>query len=82
MDLFGKKKEKFTVNLHKKPSECTPKEGAVYLMMIGVLADAEKLGIDPTTIHLSLEFKETNHQMCMNLERGGTGGLSITECKN
>lgn len=82
MDLFGKKKAKFTLALHKKPSECTPQEGAVYLMMAGVLADAEKLGVDPTKIHLVLQFKDTEHEMCLNLERGGTGEPMLGPCQN
>lgn len=81
MDLFGKKgKEpegKFALNLHKKPTDCTPNEGAVSLMMAGVLADAEKLGVDPTKIHLILEFKDTKHTMCLNLSRGTGGDMSM-----
>jgi hypothetical protein len=75
MELFDKKPQqpngKYSINLHRQPSMLTPEEGAVYLMMAGVLAEAKKLGVDPTTIHLTLEFKATNHLMCLNLSQGG-----------
>jgi hypothetical protein len=85
-DMFDKElgkqpQSKYSIALHKSPSELSANEGAVYLMMAGVLADAEKLGVDPTMIHLTLEFKATNHVMCLNLSKGG-GAVAFTPHRN
>lgn len=84
MDIFkssGPPGGKFQLNLHKKPSTTTPNEGAAALSMAAHLADLAKLGIDPTKVHLTLEFKETGHIQCMSLSRGG-GGIAVTPCNN
>jgi len=84
MDLFNKgtaPSGKFQLNLHKKPSTTTPNEGAAALSMAAHLADLAKLGIDPTKVHLTLEFKETGHVQCMSLSRGG-GDIAVTLCDN
>ena len=74
MELFGgKKKEKFTLALHRHPEECTPPELAAVIGITSQLADFEKAGLDPTTVHLVFQFKKTGHAMCVNLERGGDG---------
>lgn len=82
MDLFGKKdkKPKLSIKLHKDPAALTPNEGAVYLLLAGALADVAKLGVDPTTVHLSLHFKSTKHEMCLNLDHGT--GISRDFCNN
>lgn len=81
MELFGsKKKEKFSLALHKDPSECTPPELAAVIGVTSQLADFEKVGLDPTSVHLVFQFKKTGHTMCVNLERGGDGKPSFTPC--
>lgn len=82
MDLFNKgatPSGKFQLNLHKKPSTMTPNGGAAALSMAAHLADLAKLGIDPTKVHLTLEFKDTGHVQCMNLSRGD-GDIAVTSC--
>lgn len=84
MEIFkgsGIPSGKFQLHLHKKPSTTTPNEGAAAISMAAHLADLAKLGIDPTKVHLTLEFKETGHIQCMNLSRGG-GGIAVTACDN
>lgn len=84
MEIFNSGKVpsgKFQLNLHKKPSTMTPNEGAAALSMAAHLADLTKLGIDPTKVHLTLEFKDTGHIQCMNLSRGG-GDVAVTSCDN
>lgn len=84
MELFkggGAPNGKFQLNLHKKPSSMTPNEGAAALSMAAHLSDLAKLGIDPTKVHLILEFKDTGHVQCMNLSRGG-GDVALTPCDN
>lgn len=39
------------------------------MMMAGVLADAEKLGLDVEKIHLVIDFKDTHHTLCFNMTR-------------
>jgi hypothetical protein len=84
MDLFNKgaaPSGKFQLNLHKKPSTTTPNEGAAAISMAAHLADLAKLGIDPTKVHLTLEFKETGHIQCVSLSRGGEG-IAVSSCNN
>lgn len=82
MELFkGGSSEKFQLHLHKKPSTLTAKEGAASLGMAAHLADLADLGIDPTKIHLTIEFKETGHIQCMSLSRGG-GDVAVVPCNN
>jgi hypothetical protein len=82
VEIFGQKGEppkgKFTLNLHKKPSTCTPNENAAAIGLSAHLADIEKLGVDPTKVHLILQFKETGHVMCLNLSRGN----QVSPCDN
>lgn len=83
MGLFKKDSApsgKFQLNLHKKPSTTTPNEGAAAISMAAHLADLAKLGIDPTKVHLTLEFKETGHVQCMSLSKGASGGIAVTSC--
>ncbi|MGH9317733.1 MAG: hypothetical protein ACRD1P_11590 [Thermoanaerobaculia bacterium] len=86
MEIFGNKgnpsKGKFTLNLHKKPSTCTPNENAAAMGLAAHLSDIEKLGVDPTKIHLTLQFKETGHIMCLSLSRGSQGDVAFTPCEN
>lgn len=83
MDLFNKAgKDKFQLNLHKKPSTMTPNEGAASLSMAAHLVDLAKLGIDPTKVHLRLEFTDTGHVQCMSVSKGTAGGVAVTSCNN
>lgn len=83
MDLFNKgANEKFQLNLHQKPSTMTPNEGAAALSMAAHLADLSKLGVDPTKVHLTIEFKDTGHKQCMSLSKGTSGGIAVTSCNN
>jgi len=82
-ELFNKPPSgKFQLNLHRKPSELTPEEGAASLAMAAHLAELAKLGVDPTQVHLKIEFKNTGHSMCMNLSKGGSGDVALTSCNN
>lgn len=86
MELFGgakgPSKGKFSFIYHKKPSTLTPNEGAAVLSMGAHMADLEKLGVDPTKVHLILQFKETGHEMCVNLSREGGGAIGMGACGN
>lgn len=84
-EIFGKKGEepkngKFALVLHKSPSDFSTKEMACGMMMAGVLADAEKLGLDVEKIHLMIDFKDTNHTLCFNMTRdpeAKKGGMAV-----
>lgn len=73
-DAEQKSPDKFALNLHKKPSLCNPNENAAAIGLAAHLADVEKLGLDPTKVHLILQFKDTGHTMCLNLDRNGSKG--------
>lgn len=80
-ELFGSKKPasgKYGLVYHKKPSTLTPNEGAAVLMVAAKISDISSVGVDPTKVHIVLEFKETGHVMCMSLSKDGNTGLS--EC--
>lgn len=80
-DLFGSQKPasgKLALIYHKKPSTLTPTEGAAVLMVAAKVSDISKVGVDPTKVHIILEFKETGHVMCMSLSQDGKTGLG--EC--
>ena len=47
----------------------TPAELAVVMMSSACVAEAKKLGIDPTKIKVRLDFGETKRHMCFKLEK-------------
>jgi hypothetical protein len=86
MELFGfgkkKLKDKFSLAFHKEPATCTPNELAVAMTLSAHLAEVDALSVDPTKVHLILQFKDTGHTMCLNLVRGGDGRPTLEACKN
>lgn len=71
-----KPKKEYAVVFGTDPGKAKPEELAAALLFVSSISLADKLGVDPATIHVELKFGTTGHRVCFGLkrEKGETPG--------
>lgn len=63
------KKGEYAVVFGTDPAKASPQELAVALLMVSSVSLADKMEVDPATIHMEMKFGTTGHRVCFSLKR-------------
>jgi len=72
--MAAPRKGEFDLVFHTEPSKATPPEMATAMLMASSLMLGEKLGVDPSTVHIEIKFTASDHRICFGLDRAKKEG--------